>query len=76
MILLVARRNVATRTYGEKVEMKFTYTSKNFPNLPDLIEACKNQMGLADGEPTSIAKYVPHLFEWKYLNPLEEITET
>lgn len=76
MILLACRRNVATRTYGEKTELKFTYAAKNFPNIPELLAACKTHLGLQDSDEVSLAKYVPHLFEWKYLDPTEEITET
>ena len=49
MILLVCRRNVAEKTYGKKFEVKVRFTSKPFPNIPDLLEACKKNFGLTDG---------------------------
>jgi hypothetical protein len=32
-------------------------------------------MGLSPEIPVSLAKYVPHIFEWKHFNPEEEIVE-
>jgi hypothetical protein len=36
MILLACKRNVAERTYGPKVEFKFTYPEKDVPKIADL----------------------------------------
>ena len=43
--------------------------------MADLIAACKQYVGVSDPETVSIAKYVPHNFEWKWMNPEEEIVE-
>jgi hypothetical protein len=75
IILLVCKRDVLTRTYGEKKEFKFTYTSKSYPTLPELLAQCRAHLSLESSERVSLTKYVPHLFEWKYLDPAEEISE-
>lgn len=75
MILLISKRNLADKTYGEKREFKFTYPEKDLPTIPHLLDSCKQSMGLGKDEKVSIAKYVPHAFEWKWLNPEEILIE-
>jgi ubiquitin carboxyl-terminal hydrolase 40 len=75
MILLVCKRNVKDRTYGSKHEFKFTFPEKENPTIPHLTEACRQHLGLAPSERVSISKYVPHAFEWKWLNPDEVLIE-
>lgn len=79
MILLACKRNIAERTYGDKHEFKFTFTITKdkdlIPTIPELQEACKAHLGLPSSARVTIAKYVPHQFEWKWLNPDEEIIE-
>jgi hypothetical protein len=75
MILLICKRNLADKTYGEKREFKFTYPEKDLPTIPHLLDSCKQSMGLGKDEKVSIAKYVPHAFEWKWLNPEEVLIE-
>jgi ubiquitin carboxyl-terminal hydrolase 40 len=45
------------------------------PLISDLVEACKKYTGVVDPDTVFIAKYVPHNFEWKWMNPDEEIVE-
>ena len=75
MILLISKRNLADKTYGEKREFKFTYPEKELPTIPHLLASCKESMAIAKDEKVSIAKYVPHAFEWKWLNPDEVLIE-
>ena len=75
MILLISKRNIGERTYGEKREFKFTYPEKELPTIPHLLVSCKESMAIAKDEKVSIAKYVPHAFEWKWLNPDEVLIE-
>ena len=75
IILLACRRNIGFKTYGEKREVKFTYKAKQYPTLPELVDQCKIHLGLDESERVSLAKYVPHIFEWKYYDPKEEIVE-
>ena len=74
IILLACKRNIKERTYGEKREFKFHFYGQH-PSLAELVEQCKEHMGIGPDIPVSLAKYVPHQFEWKYINPLEEIVE-
>lgn len=76
MIVLVCKRNVLEKKYGPKIEVKFRFTAKPFPNIPELISACKEQLGIALDQSVSLAKYVPDHFEWRHLDPAQEITET
>jgi len=73
MILLVTRRNIKERTYGAKIEFKFNFEVQ--PTIPQLWLACKEHLKLPDGERISLSKYVPHQFEWRWLNPDEVIIE-
>ncbi len=75
MILLICKRNLTDKTYGEKREFKFTFPEKELPTIPHLLTSCKQHMGLSQDEKVSIAKYVPHAFEWKWLNPDEVLIE-
>lgn len=43
--------------------------------MADLEETFKSYFNLEKGEKISMAKYFPHKFEWKWLNPDEEIVE-
>ena len=71
MILLVCKRNIADRTYGAKVEFKFTYPEKDVPKIPELEAQCKAHLCLDQSETVSLVKYIPHAFEWKHMNPDE-----
>lgn len=75
MVLMVSKRNLAEKTYGEKHEFRFTFPEKELPTIPHLIESCKQHLGLSKEEKVSISKYVPHSFEWKWLNPDEVLIE-
>ncbi len=75
MILLVCQRNVKDRTYGRKSEFKFTYPEKEVPKIGDLVESCRKHLALSATAQVSLAKYVPHAFEWKWMNPAEIIIE-
>ena len=45
------------------------------PKIYDLANACKSPLGIDNSEKVSIAKYIPHGFEWKWMNPDEVIVE-
>jgi len=75
IILLACRRNLADHTYNQKVEFKFTFPEKDVPKIPELAAQCKIHLGLAPTDRVSIAKYIPHAFEWRWLNPDEVIVE-
>lgn len=70
---MVCKRNIFDKTYGDKKEIKVTFTQ--FPNLGELMEACRESLGVAGDSKVSIAKYVPHAFEWRFMNPEEKIVE-
>ena len=75
MILLICKRNIVDKIYEEKREFKFTFPEKELPTIPHLLNSCKQHMGISKDEKVSIAKYVPHAFEWKWLNPDEVLIE-
>ena len=75
LILMVCKRNVGERRYGPKVEFKFRYGEKEVPKIEGLVKACKESLGLPKEQEVSIAKYIPHAFEWKWMNPEEVIVE-
>ncbi len=75
MILLICKRNIVDKIYEEKCEFKFTFPEKELPTIPHLLNSCKQHMGISKDEKVSIAKYVPHAFEWKWLNPDEVLIE-
>jgi hypothetical protein len=56
--------------------LKFTYEGQ-FPKIADLERSCRTffSPSLADEDKISLAKYVPHNFEWKWMDPNEIITE-
>lgn len=74
MILLIARRNIATKSYGPKLEFKFQHKNGP-PQIADLEKSCKEFYKVQDGESISIAKYFPHKFDWKLMDKDEEIIE-
>ena len=75
IILVACRRDIQTRTYGEKKEFRLRFPEKSVPTIHQLWESCRASLGLGPTERISVAKYVPHLFEWKWFNPEEEIIE-
>ena len=72
---MVTKRNIYERLYGEKREFIYTFNHMPHPTIYELENACKLYLGLDQSEKVSIAKYVPHAFEWKWMNPNEEIVE-
>lgn len=74
LILFISQRIVVVKDYMEKREFKFTFKVQP-PKIEDLLRACKEFLGLNPDENISIAKYFPNKFDWKHLNPEEEIVE-
>ena len=54
--------------------MKYTYEGQ-MPLISNLTSACKNYLNINSSEDVSIAKHIPHNFEWKWMNPDEECVE-
>ena len=54
--------------------MKFHFTDP-FPRIADLIDSCKLFYGIPQDQLISLAKYVPHNFEWKWFDPEMECVE-
>ena len=74
MVLLICKRSVSMSTYSVKTEFKFTFKAQP-PKIADLEQACREHYGLGPTDKLSVAKYFPHYFNWKHLDPEEEITE-
>jgi len=73
-VLLLCKRNVSLRTYMVKQEVKFIFPGET-PRLEDLVNTCRVHLSLLPSEEISVAKYVPHIFEWKWMNPEEDHVE-
>eukprot|EP00349_Pseudokeronopsis_sp_Brazil_P001019 CAMPEP_0202964392 /NCGR_PEP_ID=MMETSP1396-20130829/8464_1 /ASSEMBLY_ACC=CAM_ASM_000872 /TAXON_ID= /ORGANISM="Pseudokeronopsis sp., Strain Brazil" /LENGTH=186 /DNA_ID=CAMNT_0049686453 /DNA_START=3178 /DNA_END=3738 /DNA_ORIENTATION=+ len=70
----MCKRDVANRTYGPKREVKVIFDGE-VPKLPDLLAKAKEFVEAKEEEEVAVAKYVPHLFEWKWLDPEESHSE-
>ena len=65
-------REVATRTYSEKIEKRFSWgKDAKFPTINILKSQCREVFGINEGEHIEICKYVPWEFEWKHMDPNE-----
>lgn len=67
LILLLARRNTESRTYTDRVEFHFKF-KKDFPTLKELQEQVFEKLEIKP-EFGRLALYVPHQFEWQFLDP-------
>ena len=75
-ILLFAKRDVATRTYSAKIEAKFVWTKEDkFPTIQQLKNCISESYGIKNGEHIEICKYIPHEFEWRHIDPNQQIEE-
>jgi len=75
-VLLFCRRQVEARTYSEKMEKKFTIPKEDkFPTIAHLKACCRELYGFGENQPVEIAKFIPHAFEWRHMDPEEMIEE-
>lgn len=67
LLLLLCKRNVANRTYEEKIEIKVNWGAEEskHPELEHLKKKCREIYGLHEGEHIELVKYVPHEFSYK-----------
>ena len=73
LLLLLCKRNVETKTYEEKIEMKFNWgvEEAKHPDLGALKKQCREIYGLDESEHIEMVKYVPHEFHYKHIDGRE-----
>lgn len=71
IILLLRKRNLATKDYHEFIEFKYVY-NKVLPTLSHLRVQLSVALNIPPTE-ISVAKYIPHAYDWRYWDPNEEI---
>lgn len=71
IILLIRKRDVANMDYHAFIEFKYDH-GKNLPTLNNLSNQLAVPLGI-NSENMSIAKYIPHAYDWKYWDPNEDI---
>lgn len=71
ILLLVRKRDVANMDYHAFIEFKYDY-GKNLPTLTHLCEQLSAPLEILS-ENMSVAKYIPHAYDWKYWDPNEDI---
>lgn len=73
MILLLAKRNSALRTYEDRKEYIFKFKAKE-PTLKELQESVFEHLEIK-AHLGKLALYIPHQFEWQYLDPEHLVEE-
>ena len=71
IILLIRKRDIPTRDYHEFIEFKYTF-GKPFPTIINLREQLSERLSVEPGN-LSVAKYIPHIYDWRYWDPNQEI---
>lgn len=73
MILLLSKRNSQERTYEDRREFIFKFKTKE-PSLKELQEAVFEHLDIKP-HLGKLALYIPHQFEWQYLDPEHMVEE-
>jgi hypothetical protein len=71
IILLIRKRDIKNMDYHEFIEFIYNH-DKATPTLSHLRSKLSEVLGIS-AENLSIAKYIPHLYDWKYWDPNEDI---
>ena len=77
IVLLFAKRDVAARTYSDKVEHKFTWQKGDGnPTIQTLKTAARCVFGIKEGEHIEICKRIAHEFHWRHMDPNQTHEQT
>ena len=72
----MCKRNVETRTYGEKKEYTFTLPADlKYPTIQSLKTFIRESYEISEGEHIDLCKFIPWEFEWRHMDPNQMVEE-